>query len=377
MENAVATRDPLQALELRVFDGPQRGARAALAAGIGCVLAAHPDGHAEGADVVLREEGSAPARVRVTVDVRDALIEVLEGEVRLGDQVLAAGAQAPWAMHAPLKIGRSMVAFGRAALPKWPGAGGAGAAADHPTEMTPAPAVAKRTPLGRRAEVWLATLGGGVLVICGAALWTAHLSAAPLVEPVAAPPLSAQLKASEFSTLTATTHADGRLEIRGRLTTIAERARLDAWLGERQLNPSIEVQVDESLARDVTETFRINGISVRAQVAAKGIVAVEAAERDADRLARAEEMVRRDVRGLEKLTLTNTATPLPKPLPPVADDPGKRIASLVPGEPAYIVTADGSRYFVGSMLPTGHRIAEVGAHSVTLEHDGQKTTLNF
>jgi len=194
---------------------------------------------------------------------------------------------------------------------------------------------------------------------------------------VAAPPLSAQLKASEFSTLTATTHADGRLEIRGRLATIAERARLDAWLGERQLNPSIEVQVDESLLRDVTETFRINGISVRAQVAAKGIVAVEAAERDADRLARAEEMVRRDVRGLEKLTLTNTATPLPKPLPPVADDPGKRIASLVPGEPAYIVTADGSRYFVGSMLPTGHRIAEVGAHSVTLEHDGQKTTLNF
>src|SRR5882762_575148 len=201
MENAVATRDPLQALELRVFEGPQSGARAALAAGVGCVLVAHPDGHAEGADVVLRGEGSAPARVRVTVDVRDALIEVLEGEVHLGGQVLTAGGQAPWAMHAPLKLGRSMVAFGRAALPKWPGAGSAGGLADHPNESALAPTMPKRTPLGRRAEVWLASLGGAVLVICGAALWTAHLSAATYVEPVAAAPLSAQLKTSEFSTL--------------------------------------------------------------------------------------------------------------------------------------------------------------------------------
>src|SRR4030081_3479503 len=99
METTVATRDPLHALELRVFEGPQSGARALLAAGIGCELASHPDGHAEGADVVLREDGGAPARVRITADLRDALLEVLEGEVHLGEQVLTAGAQAPWAMH--------------------------------------------------------------------------------------------------------------------------------------------------------------------------------------------------------------------------------------------------------------------------------------
>jgi type III secretion protein D len=87
--------------------------------------------------------------------------------------------------------------------------------------------------------------------------------------------------------------------------------------------------------------------------------------------------VRRDVRGLTKLSVRNTAEPLPKPMPPVSDDPGKRIASLVPGDPGYVVTADGSRYFVGAMLPTGHRIAEIGAESVTLEFDGKKTTLNF
>jgi type III secretion protein D len=379
MENTVATRDPLLALELRVFEGPQTGARAPLASGVGCVIAAHADGHVEGADVLLREESGAPARVRVTVDLRDALLEVLEGEVHLGEQTLTAGSQAPWAMHMRLRIGRSVVAFGRAALPNWPLAvtGSSAAPADHQTQISVA-AKPRRTPLTRRAEFWLAIVGGSVLAICGAALATAHFAIEPTAtEPVEVTPLAVLLKGSEFSTLSTTTRKDGRVEVTGRLATLAERTRLDAWLTERQVAATVEVQVDETLARDVTETFRINGVAVRARVDGKGIVAVEAAERQPDRLARAEEVVRRDVRGLEKMTVTNTATPLPKPLPPVSDDPGKRIVSLVPGDPAYIVTADGSRYFVGSILPTGHRIAAVGEHSVSLEHDGQQTTLNF
>jgi type III secretion protein D len=377
METTVATRDPLQALELRVFDGPQSGARAPLASGVGCVLASHPDGHAEGADVVLREGGS-PARVRITADLRDALLEVLEGEVQLGEQVLAAGASSPWAMHMRLKIGRSIVAFGRAALPNWPLALSGGPAVEPRAETTVAvPVKPLRRSLARRAEFWLAMTGGGVLLACGAALWTAHLSAKPHDEPPPPPSLAVQLQASEFSTLTARTLQDGRTELRGRLATLAERGRLDTWLAERQLSPAVDVQVDENLLRDVTETFRINGVSVRATVAGAGAVDAEAVERDNNKLARAEEVVRRDVRGLTKLAVRNTATPLPKPQPPVADDPGKRIASLVPGEPAYLVTADGSRYFLGSMLPTGHKIARIAHQSVTLEREGEQTTLNF
>ena len=62
---------------------------------------------------------------------------------------------------------------------------------------------------------------------------------------------------------------------------------------------------------------------------------------------------------------------------PVTDDPNKRIASLVPGEPAYVVTVDGARYFIGAMLPSGWRLAQVARQSVTLERDGRQTTLQF
>jgi len=379
MENAVATRDPLQALELRVFEGPQHGARAALSTGVGCVIAAHPDGHVEGADVVLREEGVAPARVRVTVDMRDAMLEVLEGEVQLGDQMLGAGSQAAWSMHAPLKIGGSMVAFGRAGLPKWPGASSSASHDSHAEDSTASVVRKPRTPLSRRPEVWLAAMGGAVLLICGAAFGTAIFAAPPMTDTVAPPPppLAVALKASEFSTLQASTRKDGKLELHGRLDSEQLRSRLDSWLAERQLTPAIDVQVDETLVRNVTETFRVNGVSVQAQVLGAGMVTVEAADPSPDHLARAEEVVRRDVPGLTKLVVRNTVQPAKKPLPPMSDDPGKRIASLVTGELAYIVTADGSRYFVGSMLPSGHRVAAIGSSSVTLEHDGEKTTLNF
>jgi len=83
------------------------------------------------------------------------------------------------------------------------------------------------------------------------------------------------------------------------------------------------------------------------------------------------------VRGLDQLVVRNTARPLPPPMPAMSDDPGKRISSLVTSEPAYLVTADGSRYFIGALLPSGHRVTRIGAGSVTLEIHGQQTSLNF
>jgi type III secretion protein D len=377
MDHVVHSDEALHALELRVLEGPQAGARAPFA-GASCELAAAPEGKGDGADIILREE-VAPARVRITVESGaeppQARIDVLHGEVRLGDQVHGAGAQARWTAYAPLQIGRSEIAFGSSALDAWPvttmpaASAEARAAAAHP---------AIRTPLRKRAEVWLAGAGAAVLAMCAAALWTAHLSAAPRPAQAAAEPaLVTALRGSEFSALQAIVQPDGHIELRGRLATVAERTRLDAWLAAHQLTPRVEVQVDEVLARDVTEVFRVNGVAVQARVVSPGRVVAEAAERDTDRLARAEEVVRRDVRGLTQLTLRNTAKPLPSPTPPVTDDPGKRIASLVPGEPGYLVTADGSRYFVGALLPTGHRITQIASGHVTLEYHGEQSTLNF
>ena len=53
------------------------------------------------------------------------------------------------------------------------------------------------------------------------------------------------------------------------------------------------------------------------------------------------------------------------------------MAAIVPGDPAYVVTADGTRYFEGAMLPTGHRILAILSDRVQIERDGAASTLNF
>jgi type III secretion protein D len=376
MDRAAPPVESLHALELRVLQGPQVGARAPLSAGLACVLAAEPDGQGAGADIVLREERVAPARVSVQADWPQATLEVLAGEVRLGDQTLAAGQRTTWMPHAPLQIGSSVVAFGRACDDDWRlGDPVEGLAAQASTTETPAPTA---TPLRRRAEVWLASLGAGVLLSCVGALWMAHGVAAPApaaIDPAAA--LVTALRGSEFAALDASRSADGRLTLRGRVPTQVQRTLLDAWLTERRLAPTVEVWVDEAVAHDVAEVFRVNGVAVRTQLAGPGRIAAEAAEPDATKLNRATEVVRRDVRGLQALDVRNTAKPAAPPAAPLSDDPGKRIASLVPGEPAYLVTADGSRYFLGALLPSGHRVMQIAKGSLTLELNGQQLILNF
>ena len=394
--NAPARLEPVldsvfgSALELRILDGPQLGARAAVESGIPFVVGAlrHGDDDAASCDIVLNEPGapdsadsSGHVRARVTIDRRDALLEVLDGEVELDGRRHAAGKQVAWAIHAPLRIGAATIAFGRADVEHWPPSSETGSNGKPATAAAWATRPARRAPLLRRAEVWLSATGAAVLLACTGSLLAAHrIAAAPPTDPK---PLAAALHDSGFSGVSATAGADGRIELRGRVGTQAERSRLDEWLAERRVQPppQLDVEVDEQVLHDVIEVFRVNGIPVQAQVTAPGRVEAEAAERNPDRLARAEEVVRRDVRGLEKLNVSNTVPPEPPAPPPVVDDPNKRIASLVPapaeGGPGYIVTADGARYFVGALLPSGYRIAQIESQRLQLERDGRQSTLNF
>ncbi|HMN81025.1 MAG TPA: hypothetical protein PKA20_13975 [Burkholderiaceae bacterium] len=401
MDRAAAQIETLQALELRVSSGPQRGARAPLDQGRPFLLTTEDDA---AADIVLSGNGEA-ARVRLIAELPAGSIEVLQGKARLGNRELAAGQQTEWPAGTPLTIGSSAVAFGLACVDRWAGSattdsdesadqpvsgksGKNGKAADDRASQAAFAAATRRASapakkgLAQRADLWLAAAGATVLLICGGAMGVAHYGARAATPVVAADadPVSRfadQLRGSEFPDLQIVTRGNGQIVLRGRLTTVEQRERLDQWLATAAFKPTIEVIVEETLAREVSEIFRINGIDADAQVAGRGRVVAQVSERDTAGLARAEEAVRRDVRGLESLEVRNTAKPVPPPPAPVNTDPGKRIASLVPGATAYLVTADGSRYFVGATLPTGHRIVKIGAATVALERDGEKTSLNF
>jgi type III secretion protein D len=379
-----------QAFELRVLHGLQRGARSRLAAGASCVLAVTPDGCAEEADIVLREEGAPAARLRITPGEANATLEVLEGAARLGERALVAGDQALWPSLQRLAIGEAVVAFGPSEDTAWDAQIAWDAAAerharDGEGSIVPAGPVETASPAvtGRRRflrpEVLLTAVGGLAAILCAGAMWIGHPAATPLAaneEDIAAQ-LTQKLQGSEFPALAVARDPLGRIRVSGRLGTMAERTRLDAWLADQKVAATVNVDVDELIVRNVVEVFRVNSVTVQAQSTGPGQVAAEAAEPDPAVLAHAEEAVRRDVRGLQSLAVRNTATPKAPPVPVVAEDPNKRIATVVAGDPAYVVTVDGARYFVGALLPTGHRITDIEGQQVTLERSGQETVLNF
>lgn len=360
--------------QLRVLQGPQQGAQAPLPAGQAVVLAMRPAGLAADADIQLRDAQASALRLAITAQGGLALLQVLEGELDLDGQRLSSGQTVPWACGQPITLGSTVIACGPEDQARWDAAE---ALTDLPAGVAAPPPQTPAVPR-RRPELWLATVGTVLLLGCAGAWALAQLAVKPpSVQPANASTLAAALKGSEFAALDIQALPGGAMRLQGRLATLAQRGRLDAWLAVRGVVPTLDVVVDEALVREVSEVFRINGVPVQAQVEAPGQVLAQAAEPDAQRLARAEEVVRRDVHGLGGLLVRNSARPAPPPAPPVALEPGKRIASLVPGDPAYVVTADGARYFVGALLPSGHRITDVQAQQLTLERDGQPSVLNF
>jgi len=186
----------------------------------------------------------------------------------------------------------------------------------------------------------------------------------------------------EFSNLRVENDPDQRIHVVGDLLTLADRTRLDRSLADASIEASVEVRVGEQVAAAVREVYRMNGVVAEtpapAALAQVGLVKVQTHEPDLAKLQAVEATARRDVPGLALLQAENTPPALPPPPPPVVhNDPGKRVASIVPGAVPYVVTADGTRYFVGALLPSGHRLASITEQQVMLDKDGTLSPLKF
>jgi type III secretion protein D len=206
-----------------------------------------------------------------------------------------------------------------------------------------------------------------------------HLLAVPPGAPVDRRQLVARLLASQpsWQGLRADAGPAGAV-VRGEVATNAQRESLQRTLAQAGLaDVPVEVVTGEQVVDAVADVYRVQGVAARAQWDGGGQVTVQAHEADAAALARAGQTARRDVAGLRELVVRNEP-PAPAPQDrPVADDPGKRVAAIVPGDSPYVATADGTRYFIGALLPTGHRVEAIEPHRVVLSRDGRESELDF
>ncbi len=370
--------------ELHVLQGQQRGARAQVPSDRAVLISAQLD-----SDIVLRDAEVADRRASFTVHDDHWVVHVLQGELQADGQVIAAGQTATLPLGAALSIGSSQVAVQRmatatAAVPDEAASdearsGLAGERADasaHP-EPLPTPRAARNLHLqrwGRR----LAAGGGGIAAVCVGVLAFAYsIQPAPLTPAQQAQRLQSQLHGAGLAGLSVQADAQGQgLLVQGQVANASERAKGEALLQQSGLPSQWRAWVSDQAANQVREVFRTHGIDAKVQTLAAGAVRVSTTVADPSVLEQVRAAVQRDVPGLTKIEVANTLPPPDTRGVPI-NDPGKRLASIAPGDPPYVVTADGTRYFQGAMLPTGHRIAAIDKQQVLLEINGVLTPLPF
>jgi pSer/pThr/pTyr-binding forkhead associated (FHA) protein len=124
-----------------------------------------------------------------------------------------------------------------------------------------------------------------------------------------------------------------------------------------------------SIAHDVAEVLRLSGITCEAQYNGDGAVTVSGHLGDPRALeAIVKSRAVREIVGLKRVLAINLDHPGGSMHGTTVD--GTRIVSVVASADPYVVTADGSRYYVGASLPQGGRLAGVKEGEVLVERDG-------
>ena len=121
-----------------------------------------------------------------------------------------------------------------------------------------------------------------------------------------------------------------------------------------------------AIAHDVAEVLRLSGIPCEAADEGHGSVTVRGHLGDPRRVA---DVIRsramREIDGLQRVLVVNLDQNA------ASGSDGTRIVKAVASDDPYIITADGSRYYVGALLPQGGRLKGIEDGSLLIERDGR------
>lgn len=172
----------------------------------------------------------------------------------------------------------------------------------------------------------------------------------------------------------------GGLALEGVIQDDETRAALLQRLSRHGLTPALRLSTGDQLAEAVKDVFRMNGLNIEALYTKNGAIVVHGLRESGPRVDQMIQMARRDIPGISSILRADEEVearePIATPIGPI-DAGAKRVVSVVDGSPSYILTADGSRYFVGALMPHGYRVANIAGETVTLERDGKTLVMTF
>ncbi len=385
-------------VQLRLVAGPQSGASMTLSPGAEVRIGGEHE-H----DVLLRDSTLDGRALSLRVEDDTVVVHEVSGSVIVGDATLIPGQSVRLAGDVVIKLGDTHLhlsrlsatvaasidevlpaqdapVYSQASLADGPDTDGVehlSAASPVATSAIEAGGFCEKSPAYPSRFLLKGALCTFGLLLMGLALGGGDTFRFTSARAVQGQTLSEALQAEGFDTLNVDRQTTPAVVL-GFLATRDESMRLDGLLRRQPGRARNRVQVGEELATRVEDVFRLNGVEAVVTVVAAGEAQVSTGEADEVMLQRVVEQARRDLPRLTRLELENTVPNVVAVAPPPGPRiPGKRVSMVISAAPAHVVTEDRSRYFVGSLLPSGHRIMAIDAGTVSLFKSGQRTELVF
>lgn len=365
-------------LVVRVLTGTRAGAEAALPSNGRATI-----GHEYWHDVVIREAATRGCALEIALgDDGVAQLTLLEGSAVLLGSALQAGDTAVLPPFVPVTIGGVAVAFGSAVSERWDEAGTIAASgqvfetanAGSASSLAAVWRDATGARLGRSLRpTAIAGIVGGLLLLlfAGPAIEALQIGGSPAERTERA------IAVAGYGSVKVREATDGTLQLSGYVASDADRQRIRALVEAKAMRATLSIETGEESARGVADVARLNGVEARARPIRAGVVELTTAPLDPAARDKVAALIRRDVPSLQRLIYRYDPSMAGESEVKTIADATKRVSTVVAGDPAYIITVDGARYFPGAMMPSGHRLIAIQEQTVVLERNGNRLRLRF
>jgi len=362
--------------EFRVLSGAHSDASFILTAGDLLVI-----GSDASCDICLTDTGVAQRHATLTVNGKHASIRALDGVVKVDGEAIAANRRVSLQAGAEIMLGDSAVQIKlggdsilRTVLPE---------RNSRATEAAE-PAKDATQPRAKKPFVMAAILALP-LIVAGV---TTYL----LSQPSTPPGANASNNSGPVSEIAAARAAmkqeglDGEVELSDSsygivVSGVVSRDsvnKLQAVLASLHASVIDSTIGEVEFLDQVREVFRTHGYDAAVSYLGGGRVRVENLDENASRVANAASQVRGDIAQLRELVFAAPGDAQPPERALSYDNrSGDRLSLQINGDTSYLASSGGSRYFPGSILPSGHTVLRIVGDTVQLERDGQISWFKF
>lgn len=365
-------------LILRVLAGRSKGSEYRLPAGKFVRI-----GHALDHDVVVRDASTKGLSLELHLGADIATIRVVAGDAGLLGRPIAAGEEASLPAFVPLTLGNFTIAIGEAVSDRWAEVERLSTmiapVAAEPAASAPQAALGERlaTRLYPIRDVMAADRNWPLYGLLASGLLLVAIAGGPTMQWIGGQFNGIEnhktiLAGQGFGALAIADGAQGQGPIiTGVVKDDAELSRLRTLVSTRIGNASIDVDTMQGMAAAATDMLRAQGIDADAKPMRGNSLLIATEYLPADRQDELIKLIRRDLPGIARVAFATQNSRGDRDLQYFFSGTAFGLASFVDGTPGYIVTADGTHWFAGSQVPTGHKILAIGNGRASFERDGR------